>query len=292
MLSLVFERDGGYPRMFREDGAYAPLIEPPGAAGETMYDREVSRVYALAIRPCIPLRARQTLYELHAGAHGEHGWHPHDLGRWCPVCAALSTASDDWGAYWSLEHAVLHCPLARLIWHQVLTAWTEHLPRQTWTDGPAPQSLPDCRLQDFACTADIRRAVLIGLRPDDQREHADPFALLRAITVHELYRHSTRLRRRSHAMGLDPRGGDLPAGVEAVYSSIRHAFQRAAAGELRRCVDIERWLRARGRLPPGRGPVHEWKDRWVSPGFCELDGLVCTQTLLPASSPALPPSPP
>jgi len=115
---------------------------------------------------------------------------------------------------------------------------------------------------------------------------------LRAITVHELYRHSARLRRRSHAMGLDPRGGDLPAGVEAVYSSIRHAFQRAAAGELRRCVDIERWLRARGRRPPGRGPVHEWKDRWVSPGFCELDGLVCTQTLLPASSPALPPSPP
>ena len=82
MLSLVFERDGGYPRMFREDGAYAPLIEPVGAAGETIYDREVSRVYALAIRPCIPLRARQTLYELHAGAHGEHGWHPHDLGRW------------------------------------------------------------------------------------------------------------------------------------------------------------------------------------------------------------------
>ena len=70
-------------------------------------------------------------------------------------------------------------------------------------------------MQDFACTADIRRAVLIGLRPDDQREHADPFALLRAITVHKLYRHSTRLRRRSHAMGLDPRGGDLPAGPEA-----------------------------------------------------------------------------
>ena len=93
-------------------------------------------------------------------------------------------------------------------------------------------------------------------------------------------------------MGLDPSGGDLAAGVAAVYGAIRRAFQRAVSGELRRCVSIERWLRARGRSP-GRGPVYKWRSLWASPGFCALsDSLRCVQTLLPEVPPALPPGPP
>ena len=114
LLSLTFTQQLGYPRMFSENGAYATLLAPAGAAaGDPTYDRKVSRVYARSVCPCIPLRARQTVYKLHAGAHGEHGWAPRNLGRGCPVCAALCTATGGAGANWSLEHAVLDCPLAR-----------------------------------------------------------------------------------------------------------------------------------------------------------------------------------
>ena len=154
--------------------------------------------------------------------------------------------------------------------------------------GPVPRTFSQSRRQDFACTVELRRAVLIGLRPDGQSDHDEPFELLRALSIHELSRHGDRLRGRADVMGLDPSGGDLHAGARAVYSSIRRAFQRALAGELRRCVDIERRLRARGRSP-GRGPVQKWKGVWVDPGFCELRGdHSCTQTLLPELPPALP----
>ena len=99
--------------------------------------------------------------------------------------------------------------------------------------------------------------------------------------------------RLAHVMGLDPSGGDLTAGAAAVYSSIRHAFQLAVAGELHRNIRIERQLRARGRSV-GRGPVQAWKGLWVGPGFCEWhdDGPSCVQVLLPEHPPNNPPPDP
>ena len=51
--------------------------------------------------------------------------------------------------------------------------------------------------------------------------------------------------------------------------------------------DIERWLRARGREPPDRGPVACWKEAWVDTGVCRLTGDAVTAPLLPPTPPGV-----
>ena len=73
------------------------------------------------------------------------------------------------------------CDAPFLLWRHVLSAWSAKYPAETWAAGThaAQWSRADM-------TPNMIRAITLGLRPTEAQPEA--FALLRALTLHEVVR--------------------------------------------------------------------------------------------------------
>ena len=112
----------------------------------------------------------------------------------------------------------------------------------------------------------------------------EPFALLRGLAVHEIVRHR-------HAVWLSAtRDGpdvtyDHVCAAARIYAKVRAAFADAVAQERRRCLLLQRQMRAAG-LPASScigplSPMAGWRATWEDTGVCTVQGDVVAQQLLP-----------
>ena len=135
---------------------------------------EMRSVFTLSRTQALPLRAAQTVHRLHvcglptcARMDPANGrvvggvWRAPGL---CPVCLlqGVSVRETD-------EHRALDCTLGVLVWRAVLTAWCVVCGGQAWASSlvNGPPVLPGAPMPG---DDDVRRAVVLGLRPVGQRQ--------------------------------------------------------------------------------------------------------------------------
>ena len=162
------------------------------------------------------------------------------------------------------EQIALTSPVARLVWRHVATAWS-HFAGGAWTVTAAADGPPNL---------DAQRAILLGLRPRDDRMHSEPFALLRALTVQALvaHRHATWLEASVDGGHTDY---DVVASAARVYERVRFAYRDALVNDRLSCLLLQRQMRAAG-LPAAscfgpHSPMARWRRVWVDPGVCTDD---------------------
>ena len=112
----------------------------------------------------------------------------------------------------------------------------------------------------------------------------EPFALLRGLTVHEIVRHRHAVWLSASRDGLDVAYDHVRAAAR-VYARVRAAFADAVTQERRRCLLLQRQMRAAG-LPASsclgpHSPMAGWRATWEDTGVCTVHGDVVTQQLLP-----------
>ena len=197
LLSRLFDESGdanAFPRAFEPPrmapqphhaGCWHRLV--PGMHGlATSHPTTrtlVREVFTLSRTQAMPLRARQSLWQLHTGGlpigarTGGDGY--------CPIVDAMRASGSQLArARETHDQIALYSPTARLVWQHIAAAWL-HFAGGQWAVTVA-SGQPDL---------DAQRAVLLGIRPQSTRTFAEPFALLRGITVLELvsHRHCTWL---------------------------------------------------------------------------------------------------
>ena len=124
---------------------------------------------------------------------------------------------------------------------------------------------------------EMRRAVVLGLRPDGQRQLKEAFALLRGLTIDAI------ARSRDASGGSDPctAAADLYHAAYQVYLRICADLQVALAGELGRFELLEKRMKAAGLEVKPPGPVERWRAAWEAAGLCAISpgGIVQQQIL-------------
>ena len=137
----------------------------------------------------------------------------------------------------------------------------------------------DGRPSDDAC-----RAILLGLRPDGERTLREPFALLRGLAVHEIVRHRHAVWLSASRDGPDMTYDHVRAAAR-IYARVRAALADAIAQERKRCLLLQRQMRAAG-LPASscfgpHSPMAGWRATWEDTGVCTVHGDAVSQRLLP-----------
>ena len=124
---------------------------------------------------------------------------------------------------------------------------------------------------------------MLGVRPSTDRSLAEPFALLRGLTVLEIvsHRHATWLALRD---GVDVGEYDHVRAAAAVYERVRTAYRDALRGDWRRCELLQRQMRKAG-LPASScfgatSPLSRWREVWEHARIC-TGGATLVQHLLP-----------
>ena len=169
----------------------------------------------------------------------------------------------------------MRSPTARLVWRHAAAAWRAFCPGHSWAASAE---------QDGRLSGDASRAILLGLRPDGERALREAFALLRGLTVHEIVRHRHAVWLSASRDGPDVTYDHVRAAAR-VYARVRAAFADAVTQERRRCLLLQRQMRAAG-LPASsclgpHSPMAGWRATWEDTGVCTVHGDVVTQQLLP-----------
>ena len=172
----------------------------------------------------------------------------------------------------------MRSPTARLVWRHVAEAWCAFCPGDSW----AASAAQDGRPSDDAC-----RAILLGLRPDAERALREPFALLRGLAVHEIVRHRHAVWLSASRDGPDMTYDHVRAAAR-IYARVRATLADAVAQERKRCLLLQRQMRAAG-LPASscfgpHSPMAGWRATWEDTGVCTVQGDVVTQQLLLAQT--------
>ena len=255
-----------------------PLINPFPPRGLADSDRLVRQavrtVFTLSQTQALPLACRQSLWLLHAGGLPVG---PRTGGSGlCPVTDAMRAAGHTMGrAAETHEQIAMRSPTARLVWRHVAAAWRAFCPGHSWATSAAQDGRPS----DDAC-----RAILLGLRPDGERTLREPFALLRGLAVHEIVRHRHAVWLSASRDGPDMTYDHVRAAAR-IYARVCATFADAVAQERRRCLLLQRQMRAAG-LPASscfgpHSPMAGWRATWEDTGVCTVQGDVVTQLLLP-----------
>ena len=289
LLSRLYTDDSGtsaFPHSFQRvtdehaAGCWRSLLQcDPLLGDDSLAVRTAVReVFTRSRTQALPQRARQALWQLHVagfaiGARtGGDGLDP------------VSLAVDDSRVVETHTQLVLHGPVARRVWQCVLDGFVRRWPSgSAWTAGVL-------RGHDASRTA--QRAILLGLRPGTQASEA--FALLRGLTVDAIVRHRNSL---SAAMrdGLREPFDALRAAAD-IYARVREELQAALSNDRRRCVLLQKQMRAAG-LPLNscfgpNNPLARWDTQWISTyGAVALAGDHVRQLVLPERPPAPPRTP-
>ena len=124
---------------------------------------------------------------------------------------------------------------------------------------------------------------MLGVRPEAERTLAEPFALLRRLTVLEIvsHRHTTWLATRD---GVEVGEYDHVRAAAAVYARVVEAYRDALHGDWTRCELLQRQMRKAG-LPASScfgasSPLSRWREVWEDTGVCS-GGAALVQHLLP-----------
>ena len=270
LISRVFETGEGYPTAFRPGtGAWSHLIQGAGEA----YDKQVAKVFATArCTTCIPNTARQAAYQMHTcslpiGTRVGGGL--------CPMCCPDVMGPINPRHHETHEHVAWQCDAPFLLWRHVLSAWSAKYPAETWAAGThaAQWSRADM-------TPNMIRAITLGLRPTEAQPEA--FALLRALTLHEVVRtrHMAAVLRADSGL----RAGtvvDHIATATGMYERLCANMDRALTNERARMAKLERQWRARGLPVPRTGPLKRWTQKWITSGVatCDAQGRVSNRIL-------------
>ena len=171
-------------------------------------------------------------------------------------------------------HVAWECDAPFVLWRHVLSAWSAKYPTETWAAGT---HTPQWARTDM--TPDMIRAITPGLRPTDVRSEA--FALLRALTLHEI----VRTRHMASAMRADSgrRAGtitDPMATATNMYQRLCASMDRALTNERARMAKLERKWRARGIPVPRTGPLKRWTQKWIVSGVATCDAQRAVRNLI------------
>ena len=230
----------------------------------------VREVFTISRTQAMPLRARQSLWQLHSGGMpvgdrtGGDGF--------CPVIDAMRASGSTLArARETHEQLALRSPTALLVWQHITAAWL-HFAGGQWAVAAAAGQ-PDL---------DATRALMLGVRPSTDRTLAEPFALLRGLTVLEIvsHRHATWLALRD---GVEVGEYDHVRAAAAVYERIRTAYRDALRGDWCRCELLQRQMRKAG-LPASScfgpsSPLSRWRHVWEDAGVCSGDAALAQHVL-------------
>ena len=296
LLSLLFDEHGqqvsAFPTAFRCEqrrpaqpraaGPWRYLLDlvPAGDDLSPATRAAVGEVFASSRTQALPLRARQSLWQLHTcglpigDRTGGDGM--------CPVAAAADPATPPVPET-HLQLAV-YSPTAQRVWQQVLGGLHVAGPmRLPWGAHVMDGELPD---------RTALRAIVLGLipaQPAVSRADREAFALVRGLTVDALVRHRHSVSLAVAEGRVDPEYDPVRA-CSALYAQIRAGALAALRGEHARHRLLARQMRGAG-LPLAscygpNGPLARWEAQWLRAGVASLagDGSLDMQ-LLPRDPP-------
>ena len=281
LLSLLFDernrQESAFPSAFRRErrrpaeprpaGAWRHLLmlAPDDDDESTTARLAVGEVFSSSRTQTLPLRARQTLWQLHVcglpvGARtGGDGL--------CPIVTAVADPAAQPVPETHL-HLAVHSPTAWRVWQQVLGGLHMAGPlRLPWAAGVMDGGPPDHT---------ALRAIVLGLlptRPAVSREDQEAFALARGLTIDAIVHHR-------HAVGMAASEGQAGAPYDpiracsALYAEIRASTLAALKGERERHQLLTRQMRGAG-LPLSscegpNSPLVRWDAQWIRAGVASL----------------------
>ena len=229
----------------------------------------VAAVFASAHSPALPYRARQRVYQFHAGGLpvGPRSGSTAPSTNSCPCCHRLTLQPQRD----TPEHILVSCPLALGVWRRIFQKWAWKYTNQLWV---VPLLLPDHT--DPLRYKPVRLALTLGLRPLGEERDLLPhaFALLRGLTLDILLSKYWSLMASSALPSPPPIL--LPLEIASIYSSIKAALSAALRHELRRAERDNQVLLAAGRdVGPDNDAVLKFRQLWIEPGLCDDAGQQC-----------------
>lgn len=286
LYAMLVSRSFQLPSAFAVGGAWRPLIRANGptvAAPSVLpkpFQQEVRSVFKICRSQALPLRATQTVHRTHVCGHPQGGHDPD--ASLCPVCLAMGIRVEETDL-----HREVRCPLRKLVWRAVLSQLCTFIGgAETWADSLIKQPSEITPNSAEGMAMDVERGIVLGLRPTTT--HAEPFALVRGLTIDAL----SRFRDATwHAMqtldGPEPAAANLYRAAWQVYQQIRDDFQKALLGDYTRMDLLERRMRGAGLRIDGKSPTQRWSEEWIKTGVCVLDGMGRPQQLVMGEDPLL-----
>ena len=148
----------------------------------------------------------------------------------------------------SLEHALAHCLIARLVWRHAIHAWSQSSPLEIQGTGWARDIFDPDRPTLTIATI---RAMVLGVRPEGQQSRSEPFGLLRGIIVDTLLQWWRSAAAEARERGEHKASRDIYRAAARLYEKVRVAYDEA-------CVPFlaEQMNPRIRRTPPGKLETH------------------------------------
>ena len=176
-----------------------------------MDKKEIKTVITAGKSQSLTLRVRQTVYPalMDGLLIGQRFGSPQ-----CPMCGKQESA----------RHLLAECPVAIYTWYNLATAcrwknWAHTWAKEIVRIGPyrAPEWGPG-----------LRRTMLIGLRPEGERNLQEPFALMRGLTISAILAQrnaASQAKERAIAEGEGWDGVDHYWTATKIYSEVTQRFE-------------------------------------------------------------------
>ena len=215
-LPTAFAKDSGWCAQSQQpkDGRWRELLE---ATTDAQKAKEIRSILRDMRTSALPRLSAQHLYQVAVnGLPIGHKVGSHA----CPLCGSQH---DD------AAHLLYGCETSRQLWTLALTAWTRAVDGQAWAQE---LTTPPTNANQAQLSIQSRRALVLGRRPEAERQHPEAFSLLRGLVITALldHRNQQRARQRDNATNTPPPAAEAAA---KLYTRVRCTFNRAVANELR-----------------------------------------------------------